>query len=153
MLIFLDFDGVLHPQTCGSASTFSRRSLLWEILRSCPDVQVVFSTSWKVFHAFDELLEFVTVGGGEDLSSRFIGNTPNIKVNTYYGQRDLEIRCWLTANSNYAGDWIAIDDAPELFFHETEEITELPSLYVVDGKTGLTEKDVTNLTARLKRAS
>lgn len=153
MLIFLDFDGVLHPQPCPSASSFSRKNLLWEIMRSCSNAQVVFSTSWKVFHPFDELLGFVTTGGGEDLSSRFIGNTPNIKVNTFYGQRDLEIKCWLTANNNYAGDWIAIDDTPELFFHETEEITELPSLYVVDGKKGLTAKDVANLTARLKRAS
>ncbi|MCX7193919.1 MAG: HAD domain-containing protein [Proteobacteria bacterium] len=149
MLIFLDFDGVLHPMPRLSESFFCRADLFWEILRACPDVQVVFSSSWRNFHAHDELVEFVTSGGGEDLSHRFIGFTPSVKAETCLGQRDIEIKCWLEANSNYADKWIAIDDMPDLFFHEMEDIGEYPNLYVVDCKAGLTERDVTALIERL----
>lgn len=148
MLIFLDFDGVLHPLPRVGEPFFCRVKLLWQIMRAYPGVQVVFSSSWRNFHVFDELVEFVTSGGGEDLSSRFIGFTPNIKAETYRGQRDIEIKYWLDTNKHH-GEWIAIDDMPDLFFEEMEEIGEHPNLYVVDCKTGLTDMDVTKLIERL----
>jgi hypothetical protein len=65
VIIFLDFDGVLHSYNkCNDDALFSRVSFLWEILRTCADADVVFSTSWRDIYKFDEMLNFVTYGGG-----------------------------------------------------------------------------------------
>lgn len=141
MILFLDFDGVLHSRFIG-AQFFCHTPLLWQILRTCPDVQVVFSTSWREAHRPEELLDFVTYGGGLDLAHRFIGQTPIIKAQSDHHLRDLEIQRWLDANQHT--HWLALDDMPELFR------SEHPNLYLVDGSTGLTDLDVTAIIGRLK---
>ena len=46
MVLFLDFDGVLHPETALSTrADFQHLPLLWRILREVPEVEVVFATS------------------------------------------------------------------------------------------------------------
>lgn len=144
MLIFTDFDGVAHPKLIG-AQVFSRTSSLWKILRSCPEVRVVFSTSWREAYQFEELQNFVTYGGGEDLIARFIGCTPIIKSRSDYDRRDLEIQSWLDANG-HTGHWLALDDQAELFQGGGEH----PNLYLVDGTTGLTDADVDAIIQRIQ---
>ena len=143
MILFLDFDGVLHPHLRREPD-FCRLPLLWQILRACPDVDVVFSTSWREIYRPDEMIEFVTLGGGEDLTHRVIGQTPRIKVKLDCDRRDLEILSWLETN-NYSGQWLAIDDLPKLF-NDTH-----PNLYVVDGSTGLTDMDVAAIIQRIHK--
>jgi len=143
MILFLDFDGVTHPQKNRDEDPFCRVELLWEILRACPEVRVVFSTSWRDDYDFDIMLDFVTYGGGEDLSARFVGITPNLEGEGHYGRRDLEIQGWLDANG-YSGLWLAIDDMPELFSFGH------PNLYVVSGEHGLTDADVLAIIGKIK---
>ena len=100
-----------------------------------PEVRVVFSTSWREVYRPDEMVEFVTYGGGEDLAHRIIGQTPSLENEGRYGRRDLEIQSWLDAN-HHIGQWLAIDDMPEIFSGGH------PNLYVVDGTRGLTNEDV-----------
>lgn len=142
MILFLDFDGVLHPAVRGKVP-FCHTPLLWQILRACPEVKVVFSTSWR--DAFDSvaMLDFVTCGGGEDLELRFIGATPNLEDEGLCGRRDLEIQRWLNTN-NHAGPWLAIDDMVELFS------IGHPNLYVCDGNRGLTDADVVTIIEKIK---
>lgn len=142
MILFLDFDGVLHP-LLRKEPDFSRLALLWKILRACPDMEVVFSTSWREIYRFDEMVEFVTYGGGEDLAHRIIGQTPNLEDEGSYGRRDLEIQSWLDTN-NYSGPWLAIDDMPEIFSGGH------PNLYVVAGDRGLTDTDVLAILGRIQ---
>lgn len=78
VILFLDFDGVLHPET--GKMPFENTHLLWQILRKAPDVRVVFSTSWRESYSFDELVNFATFGGGESLSHLFVGVTPVVPV-------------------------------------------------------------------------
>jgi len=144
-ILFLDFDGVLHPTVRGEP-VFCRLPLLWKILRAHPEVQVVFSTAWRDDYAPDIMLDFVTSGGGEDLAHRFIGRTPYLEVEGKYGQRLLEIQKWLDAN-NHNGPWLAIDDMVELFSGGH------PNLYVVDGEHGLTDADVTAIIGRVQHSS
>lgn len=141
MIICLDFDGVLHPRLRHEPD-FCRLPLLWQILRACPNVNVVFSTSWREVCRHDELVEFVTYGGGEDLAHRIVGATPNLENEGRYGRRDLEILSWCEANG-YKGQWLALGDIPEVFNGN-------PNLYVVDGSTGLTEADVVAIIQRLR---
>jgi len=143
MILFLDFDGVLHP-LMRLEPDFCRLPKLWQILRACPDVDVVFSTSWREIYRPDEMIEFVTWGGGEDLTHRVIGQTPRIKAESDCDRRDLEIQSWLDTNG-HSGPWLALDDMPKMFNGEH------PNLYVVDGSTGLTDADVAAIIRRIMR--
>ena len=134
MLLFLDFDGVLHPNNCGDSKMFSRVALLWQILRTCPSVKVVFSTSWREICSFEELIVLVTKNGGEDLASRFIDITPILRDEGNFPRRDKEIQNWIKTNG-YSCMWLAIDDMPQLFNGH-------PNLYIIDGNRGMTIGDV-----------
>jgi len=138
-ILFLDFDGVLHP-LLRREPDFCRTKLLWKILLACPDVKVVFSTSWRDIYLFDELVNFVTSGGSEHLAVRFIGTTP--KIDGLHGRRDLEIQHWLDTNG-HSGQWLAIDDMLGLF------LDEYPNLYLIDGSRGLTDADVLAIIERV----
>lgn len=124
-----------------NSEPFCRVAFLWQILRARPDIKVVFSTSWREVYLQDEMVEFVTYGGGEDLSHLFIDKTPSIKLPR--DRRDLEIQSWLKVN-NHSGQWLAIDDMPELFGDVRH-----PNLYVVDGEVGLTAADVLAILGRI----
>ncbi|MDD4977311.1 MAG: HAD domain-containing protein [Gallionella sp.] len=151
MIVFLDFDGVLHPELPDRADDFACRSHFWQILRACPHVDVVFSTSWRELHPVHELIDFATQGGGEDLAHRFMGSTPCIpqepvgsRIEQYYC-RESECRLWLADNGREESSWLAIDDFSAYFS------PSCPSLYVVDHTTGLTELDAERLIERLKK--
>lgn len=139
-VIFLDFDGVLHPHVRHEPD-FCCLPLLWQILRAIPEARIVFSTSWREDYRLEEITEFITYGGGEDLADRIIGRTPSLESESMYGRRDLEILSWLDTNQ-HTGRWLALDDMPEIFNGN-------PNLYVVDGSTGLTETDVAAIVAIL----
>lgn len=144
MILFLDFDGVLHPKYIGT-EYFCRTELLWQILRACPNVSVVFSTSWRETHKPEELLNFATYGGGEDLAHRFVGQTPRIRAHSDCDPRGLECHRWLEANGHSGTAWIALDDDPELFHRMFRQ-----NLYVVDAYTGLTEADIAAIILRIR---
>jgi hypothetical protein len=44
-VLYLDFDGVMHPAECGS---FCNAPFLQRVLESCPEVDVVLSTNWRI---------------------------------------------------------------------------------------------------------
>lgn len=147
--LFLDFDGVTHPEGLGPdvSREFECLPHLWAILRAVPAAQVVFSTSWRSIHTFDELVDFVTRGGGEDLADRFIGVTPEIPRPADagdYRRREAECLAW-RENAGHIGDWLAIDDIHHWFSAGSR------NAYITDFKTGLTGADVPAIIDRLSR--
>ena len=140
MILFLDFDGVLHSLTGENDDEyFCRLPVLWEILRARPEVEVVFSTSWREIYHLEEMLDFVTGNGGEDLRHRFVGQTPSIPVAPdadYYRSREIECLAWLSENQRDLSRWLALDDIEYWFSRES------PNLHLVNGMTGLTEIDI-----------
>ena len=142
MILFLDFDGVLHPNLI-HAPVFSRLPLLWEILRACPDVDVVFSTSWRELYEVDYMLDFVTSNGGEDLAHRFIGFNPSVLRGKFYTEahfrRERECQLWLAGNGQQHRFWLAVDDVADDFS------PSCANLYLTDKNTGLTDEDVTKI--------
>lgn len=134
MILFLDFDGVLHPHTRGEP-VFSRLPLLWKVLRAAPQLEVVFTTTWRDEFPMDYLIRCVTENGGEDLRCRFTSATPNLEAEGFYGRRDLEIQRWRDTNFHTV-PWLAIDDNVEIFGGAQ------PNLYVCDSNRGLTDADV-----------
>jgi hypothetical protein len=139
MIIFLDFDGVLHPFPMGPTdSYFSATSPLWNVLDRMPDASVVITTTWRERHSLAELVGLLANNGGERFASRFIGVTPIMENATEYvpGIRQREIESWLVANNAEQVPYIILDDIEEYFDSTCK------NLYLVDGVTGLTADDV-----------
>lgn len=146
MILFLDFDGVLHP-VGGKAEMFCRLPLLWRLLRACQEIQVVFSTSWRETYRFDYLVDFATSNGGEDLVQRFIGITPVSELSEDDPVNRLsECEAWLQENGHAQSPWLAIDDKGDWFLG-------CPNLYLVDQTSGLQDGDVEEIIRRIRYIS
>lgn len=145
--IFLDFDGVLHPEGLDDASRlFECAPRLWAILRAVPAAQVVFSTSWRSHHSLGELNDYATAGGGEDLAGRFIGGTPKIRTFDEIGadlHRENECIAW-REQAGHIGAWLAIDDIQHWFS------TPSRNVFITDYRVGLSDNDVPLIIARLR---
>ena len=116
MLIFLDFDGVLHPNGCNPSSYFSRAPLLEAVLRQSADFEVVISSSWRHRRPFDELVLLFSA----DVRKYVVGITPDsryvempVRLGLYPRQAEIEV--WLRENAQATDNWVAIDDRPWLF--------------------------------------
>lgn len=128
--LFLDFDGVMHPLNQGK--TFTNTPVLWSILETLNDLNVVISSSWREHHSIEKMTRLLTQNGGEHLAARIVGTTPlgnNI-------QRGHECLQWLADNHHESAPWLAVDDDPLLFIGMKNHLFE------TDPKTGLTRNDV-----------
>ena len=109
-IVFLDFDGVLHPD---GVATFSNLSLLEEYLHKIPSAEIVITSTWRENHSLNELRGFFS----ESLRGRIIGVTPSLEDGYDSGGRQLEIESFLESagltidNSS----WVAIDDMLHFF--------------------------------------
>lgn len=134
MIIFLDFDGVLHGY---GQPSFQHLPAFEAILRSNPHVEVVFSTSWREHHVLDRLRSFFS----EDIRPRLIGVTPFLDVNREPPYVDFvrhkEILLWLGAQQNPRGqEWVALDD------DHREFPPNCPELITCNPKQGLGDTEV-----------
>lgn len=120
-VLFLDFDGVLHPAVQG-AEPFCRLELLGPLFSEFPRIGIVVSSSWRAAYAADVLQEFLGPFGGH-----LIGVTSNAhhlcaaSVDSVLMTeppcemvREAECRQWIEKHSP-STSWIALDDQAELF--------------------------------------
>lgn len=142
MILFVDFDGVLHPQNKGAV--FSCASVLWALLRQHPELIVVISSSWRWDRSIEDLIRLMTANGGEDLVGRIVGSTPKLRHTKDAGSRQIECEAWLKANGLSEMAWLALDDMPELFEANTQ------NLYQVDARCGLVAADIARISAFLQ---
>ena len=157
MIVFLDFDGVLHPDRSNMAPKFCRMPLLEAWLRERPVVEVVISSSWREVHPFEELVSFFS----EDLQTRVVGCTPRLQRSSDGGRfvgwaqtsepfglpvfaRELECRRWMHSSWEPCRNWAALDDMPELFEPTCAE------LVVCDPALGLTQAQLVEVDRRLR---
>lgn len=114
MLLFLDFDGVLH--TKGNVK-FEHLPRLEAVLRDNPEAFVVLTTSWRCARQFP----FETLRGlfAEDLQERVLGSTPEIAEgdgSSGLFLRNEEIAAFLEKNDGMAqGGHVILDDDASLF--------------------------------------
>lgn len=106
IILFLDFDGVLHPIPTGDQGVFYHLERFEELLCSHPRLDVVVSSSWRLTYPWDEIKGFFA----DDLQERIIDKTPNIPG----GSRYEEIQAWLKENSSHS-EWLILDDQPDEF--------------------------------------
>jgi len=97
VILFLDFDGVLHPEVTG-APELCHLPVLEELLREFPQVNLVLSTSWRIVYPHAALLGVFSL----DIRERVIGTTPDhdsippeIREGLSKFKRQAEIEAWL----------------------------------------------------------
>ena len=142
MILFLDIDGVLHPDPAKVAAAFCRRHLLWKVLIARPQLKVVISSDWRLHHSLPKLAAWITKGGGEALASRIAGVTPVLQAARHeYRGREKECLVWLEENASES--WLALDDVASNFTFGTSHVC------LIDYRTGLTDADVESILGRV----
>lgn len=142
MLLFLDFDGVLHPEAADmpipAEQVFCHLAALEQVLREFPQVIVVISSSWR------ETVEMSVLIGlfSEDIQPRIIGATPTGGPDPYgagHISREDEIRVWLFAHGGIEQVWVALDDlAHQIVLHRQR-------LVACDPRTGMDSRSFAQL--------
>lgn len=121
-LLFLDFDGVLHPAQVDPAQPhFCWLPELERLLGEHLDVMVVVHSTWRYDHHDSELR---TLLGG--LGTRFVGSAPR-------GPRQQAIESVLQANKGKVSSYLVLDDAPGEFEDGALNVVFL------DGSVGLSD--------------
>lgn len=143
--LFLDFDGVLHPEFCHESRHFSCLPFFEQVLRATADIDVVVSSTWRQQYSLDELRSRFSM----DVAHRVIGVTPEYKdlvdvPDSLLGyEREAECRAWLLTRDRAVFPWLAVDDRPWLYRPFSR------SLFLVDGKTGMTDTSAAVLIKRI----
>lgn len=147
MILFLDFDGVLHPVGSTERDYFCRLPLLERFLtEDAPGWRIVISSSWREYFALDLLRQHFSPG----IRERIDGCTPcdgDRHLNATWGAqaslypREIQIRHYLAKRSLPTSDWIALDDHGDWF----RDASANPHLVLTDPATGLNEDTIARL--------
>lgn len=154
MIVFLDFDGVLHPEPCADDELFCHLPSIEEVLREYPHVLVVISSAWRLAYrhrAISRLRKYFS----QDIARRIVGMTPDYRRadETLAPKglglllRQLECIGWLRAHRPPGTPWIAIDDRDYLFQPYCK------NLILCDSAIGFTAAHAGELRARLGLAA
>jgi len=117
VIVFLDFDGVLHPDPCTERRRlFENAHRLVDSIAPFAEVGLVLSTAWRTTRPFAELLQTLPPA----LSDRVIDRTPLFgdfkpRTNLVPYRRHAECIQWLSQNHLQDGAWLALDDRPDDF--------------------------------------
>lgn len=115
--LFLDFDGVTHPELSLEKNHFRCLPSIEEVLRELPQVDVVISSTWRLRHNLQELRHFFS----HDIAPRVVDITPHdldpgdmpSKLMGY--PRHAECWQWMRLHRAASDNWVALDDRPWLF--------------------------------------
>lgn len=112
-LLFLDFDGVLHPRSPGK-KLFCNLPRLEAVLREFNFVEVVIASTWREDMDLGQLRELFS----PDIRPRVIGVTPVMEIDFPagpHGSREEEICMFLEQGDFKKRSWLALDDEEKLF--------------------------------------
>ena len=145
-IVFLDFDGVTHPEFCRTEKLFTCLPLVEAVLRRHLPVEIVISSAWRTYHPLSELRGFFA----PDMHQRVLGSTPvtakNESMPAAPHVRQTECETWLTTHRP-GHPWIAIDDVPWLF------VPGCPNLLLTNHRVGFTQLNADQLNSVLERLS
>lgn len=132
MLLFLDYDGVLHPDAAyliggrpvlkAEGELFMWAPVLVELLRPYPELKIVLSTSWVRVLGFGKARDYLP----PELRSQVIGGTWHSAIGRHAEGAHRTYSSWFVESSRYqqiaryvsraggrASNWLAIDDDSE----------------------------------------
>lgn len=166
-VLFLDFDGVLHPEGCGPDMEFCFMPQFGQVMQHVDpsgEVPIVISSMWRFNEPLDKLREFFP----DRLRHQIVGVTPEIhrpleSIGTAWdrdstlhakpagwerGQRQREIEAWMQTYSP-AGKWLALDDRAHWFDESCPQLFLLPDVYE-HGGGGISNVQAVKLQRRLR---
>lgn len=150
LILFLDIDGVLHPEGVGEDLHFVHLANFEAVLREFPLVHVVVSSAWRLDMSLDDLRQRFSA----DIRARIVGVTPSLPhLEDQFGQRQRECELWLRETyPAKAGPprWLALDDRESYFDRGCPNLVLLP--YVHFGGTGLEGSAIRLLRQRIWQA-
>lgn len=130
MLVFLDFDGVLHPHPCTDADHFCWMDNLENVLFQFPNMEIVISSSWREHYSLNSLKNLFS----SSIRNKISDTTPVIYDKSYSdGDREAEILLWLKQHNRPHEHWIAIDDSLNLFNLYVHHVFECDPMIGLDG--------------------
>ena len=141
MILFLDFDGVTHPEPYTPEAAFTQLPLIESVVRERVHVAIVVSSSWRESHSLDELRDFFA----PDIQPCVVGVTPDLWDQALAPAyvRERECLAWLAANRPAGTRWLAIDDRPAFFQ------PNCPNLFLTDTLQGFQPEQVASLREKL----
>lgn len=143
MIVFLDIDGVLHPDPCYDRDLLLSCLPRFEsVIREFPGVEIVISSTWREKRSLTELSDLFS----PDIAQRIIGVTPSWKdhqgiFNRIGYQRHSEVEAWMRASSEPWRRWVAIDDKPYLFRPFLSNLVKTKSEIGFDDLSEITLRD------------
>lgn len=144
-IIFLDIDGVLasmdylrvchmlkekNPDKYGYAFDIRCVKNLEYILKKCPDVKIVISSSWKTM-GYENILKMWKL---RNLPGNVIGTTPDLLRTAKPSSRGDEIKEWLSSVDDVKS-YVIIDDDSDMLKEQLDNFIQ------TDSEFGLTLKD------------
>ena len=131
-LVFLDFDGVLHPLPCNEHEKF-RPEAIASVNRIVDELeaQIVLSTAWRMDYSIDKFNAW--------FKNRVIGSTPIHELDQQKkNPRFHEILNYLEEREWSHIPWVAIDDKRQHFPDESP-------VYITNPNTGITDTDTNSI--------
>ena len=146
-ILFLDIDGVLHPEHCHESKHFCCMPILEGALQQVPECQVVITSTWRLEQSLDALRQRFS----REIAARIAGVTPTFSDLKHVPDtlvsypREAECHAWRWTNGVQHLPWLALDD------RSWNYRPFCSSLLLVDGATGLTGADGAQLVTRLQQ--
>lgn len=145
-LLFLDIDGVLHPDSGSADLRFAEsvRDLAIEL-----DLRIVICSDWRLSIPLPRLREMIPA-----LGDLIIGTTPDLDgvpnhlpnefgepfgATNYRYRRQREIEAWIQENGSQVEHYFALDDLKSIYRENC------PWLFLVNGSVGLCESEMRRL--------
>ena len=106
-ILFLDFDGVLHP-TGANTVKFTRLPVLETFLSepAARSIQVVITSTWRDAYSIGTLRGFFSEG----IRPRILGCTEPLDEYLSEYQREEEIKGWINGYPSAIERWVVLDD-------------------------------------------
>jgi hypothetical protein len=146
MILFLDFDGVLHPVD-RREGCFSCLPALENALREFNDVEIVISSSWRLEFNLTQLRSIFS----SDVARCVIDVTPDRatkmeSIEPYRREREVDdwVDDWLRENGREYEPWLVLDDCEWMFSPSCTR------LILVNSVTGFNESVAKVFRARMR---
>ena len=139
MILFLDFDGVLHPHGCRPERQFAALPLVEAVVREFPGVEIVISSAWRLDYAKTQEAVLALRGHfSRDIQHQVVSVTGDALHMDFQGMpsgldsyiRHAECVAWLQKHRPAFTPWLAVDDRANLFR------PLCPNLMLLDGQKG-----------------
>jgi len=136
MILFLDFDGVLHPRYENGPvpveAAFCHLPRFEAVMHDFPEVQIVISSTWREQFSLDKLRTWFSA----DIAARIVGATPIVPADHpgSLERRESEIVAWLVEQGRSSEPWLALDDSTWQFRYCRDHLVACTSYVGLDGR-------------------